>query len=120
MKLIALHTSLNRFTEFDPAFIGSSTGWRGVVAGFFFSVNQGHSSHIAEGQDGWFEYQVEIEINNPARARNYEAAIAQWGEEDEATEKLKSLGHDGVIFDGADEIVVWNPAQIKILNVTKI
>ena len=117
MGVKAIHTSTARFEKFDPSFIGSSTGWRGIVAGFFFSTNPKQSSHIPEGcPDRWFTYEVELQITNPAFAANYDEAESKWGEEDAATEALTAAGHDALILANGEEIVVWDCSKIKILS----
>lgn len=114
----AIHTSLTSFEKFDAAFIGSSTSWRGIAAGFFFSTNPKQASHIAEGDadSKWITYQVDLDIINPATAANYDEAEAKWGTEDAATAALTAAGHDALILANGEEIVVWDTNKIKIVS----
>jgi hypothetical protein len=113
-KINAYHTSLTDFNEFDSSFIGSSTGHTGIAAGFFFSLNKNHSSHKADGEEGWISYEVELAVSNPAKARNYEEAANKWGEGEDAVRALTAAGHDALILSDGEEIVVWDTSKIKI------
>jgi hypothetical protein len=112
----ATHTSTQNFSEFDAAFIGSSTGHTGICAGFFFSQSLAHTSHVAEGSEGWITYEVELSIENPATCASYDEAAERFGDGEEAVANLKAAGHDALILAGGDEIVVWDTSKILIIS----
>lgn len=115
--MTAFHTSLANFAAFDAAFIGSSSGHTGCCHGFYFSNDRNHSSHKAEGEEGWITYQVELNIVNPAISKGYGETMDTWGEDPtEAMNNLIAAGHDALIMAGGDEIVVWDTSKIKIIS----
>lgn len=116
MKTKAWHTSLTDFDAFDAAFIGSSTGHTGICAGFFFSLDRGHDSHKAEGEEGWIRYEVVLTVTNPATAKDCDEAFAEWGDGQDAVNALTAAGHDALILAGGDEIVVWDTNKIQIVR----
>lgn len=116
MKLKVWHTSLTDFDAFDAAFIGSSTGHTGICAGFFFSLNPNHSSHKADGEEGWITYEVELTVTNPATAKTYDEAAEKWGEGEDSVAALTAAGHDALILASGDEIVVWDTSKINIVR----
>ncbi len=115
--MIAFHSSLANFDAFDASFIGSSSGHTGCCHGFYFSNDRNHSSHKAEGEEGWITYQVELDIINPAISKGYGETMDTWGDDPtEAMNNLIAAGHDALIMAGGDEIVVWDTSKIKIIS----
>lgn len=115
--MIAFHTSLANFDAFDAAFIGSSSGHTGCCHGFYFSTDRTHSSHKAEGEEGWITYQVELDIANPRVVSGYDECERLFGDDPaKAMNHLRAAGHDALIMGGGDEIVVWDTSKIKILS----
>jgi len=131
VTLTAYHGSYQNFDKFDLSRIGSARDMGYYSWGFYFTPNIRLAAYYAP-----IIYTVELHFNNPyitiaagasdflskldIHLKDYPYSSAEPMKI--ATEKIKSMGHDGVIIKDSTgsghirEIVAYDPSQIKILK----
>lgn len=119
-KLELYHGTTAKFDEFDLAKkgTGASKGIKTTIAdGIYLTGDKELAENFVKGKPGANVKTVNVVLRNPYILREGELITHDLGE------RLKQLGHDGIIreFDNKPlEVVVFDPKQIKSADALKI
>ena len=118
--MVVYHGTTSDVKEFSSDFFGEGFGTADWGDGFYFSSTPVAASNYAQG-DGGNVMPVYLSVKNPATKEvmmspEVQNAIDSGMDYDAVKDKLAEMGYDGIVIDypdGAKEIVVFEPTQIK-------
>jgi hypothetical protein len=119
----AFHGTGAKFDSFSADFHGTGHGAADWGEGFYFTDSRDAASGYATGPDGRV-LEVELDIKNPATNDVLDSPAVRDALEDDmgfatVEDALAEMGYDGIVYthkDGEREIVVFDPAKIRILE----